>query len=175
MLTIKGTYIPIVRHAGGVLGLLFILAFSVSVLGQTVSELQEGIKQPAPDKNSLSIHQPIISVYKNVKIGSTADEVRKLLGKAEIDDKDGFFYEMDSEMLQIRLDENAKVRLIAVTYSSKSPNAPKYSDIFGDDPANAKPDGSVYRLVRYPDAGYWVAYSKTGGGEPIITVTMQKL
>ena len=175
MLTIKDTHTSGVRYAGGVLALLFFFGFSVSVLGQTVSELQDGIKQPAPHKTPLSIHQPIESVYKNVKIGTTADEVRELLGKAEIDDKDGFFYEMDSEMVQIRLDENAKVRLISVTYSGKSPNAPKYSDVFGDDPANAKPDGSVYKLVRYPDAGYWVAYSKTGGGEPTITVTMQKL
>ncbi|HEX6125261.1 MAG TPA: hypothetical protein VFZ23_07790 [Pyrinomonadaceae bacterium] len=110
-----------------------------------------------------------------MKIGTSADEVRALLGKAKIDDKDGFFYEMDAEMVQIRLDENEKVRLISVTYANKSPNAPKYSDIFGEEPTRAKPDGSVYTLVRYPEAGYWVAYSKTSGDEPIITVTMQKL
>jgi hypothetical protein len=110
-----------------------------------------------------------------VRIGTSADEVRELLGKAEIDDKDGFFYKMDAEMVQIRLDENEKVRLISVTYATKSPNAPKYSDIFGEEPMNAKPDGSVYTLVRYPEAGYWVAYSKTGGAEPTTTVTMQKL
>ena len=175
MVTIKNTHISDRRFACGVFVLLFFLGFSASVSGQTASQLQDGDKQPVLNNAPSSIHQPITSVYKGVKIGAAAAEVRELLGKAEIDDKDGFFYEMKSEMVQIRLDENGKVRLISVTYSGKSPDAPKYSDIFGSDSASAKPDGSVYKLVRYPEAGYWVAYSKTGGDEPTITVTMQKL
>lgn len=174
MLTMKHTHISVAQVAG-LLALIFLFGISVSAFGQAVSGLQDPTKQPAPNKIQSSIHQPIASVYKNVKIGTAADEVRELLGKAKIDDKDGFFYDMDSEMVQIRLDENGKVRLIAVTYASKSSKAPEYSDIFADEPATAKPDGSVYRLVRYPEAGYWVAYSKTGGNEPTVTVTMQKL
>jgi hypothetical protein len=175
MLTKTHTQTSVARFAGGVLSLLFFLGFSASAFGQTVSELQDGDKQPAVKKAPSSIHQPVASVYKEVKIGTTADEVRELLGKAKIDDKDGFFYDRDSELVQIRLDENGKVRLIAVTYAAKSLSAPKYADIFGDEPATAKPDGSIYKLVRYPEAGYWVAYSKTGGSEPTVTVTMQKL
>jgi hypothetical protein len=33
----------------------------------------------------------------------------------------------------------------------------------------------MYELKRYPSAGYWVAYSRTAGKNPIITVTMQKM
>jgi hypothetical protein len=40
---------------------------------------------------------------------------------------------------------------------------------------DTKPDGSKYRLVRYPKAGYWVSYSRTAGDTPIVTVTIQKL
>ena len=113
MLTIKDTHISIGRFAGGVLALLLFFGIATSVSGQAVSELQNGDKQSALKKAELSPRQPIVSVYKDVKIGTTADEVRELLGKAEIDDKDGFFYEMDSEMVQIRLDQDQKVRLIA--------------------------------------------------------------
>jgi hypothetical protein len=39
----------------------------------------------------------------------------------------------------------------------------------------AKPDGSMYQLNRYPEAGYWVSYNRTAGDKPIITITMQKM
>lgn len=116
--------------------------------------------------------------YKEVKIGSTADEVRDKLGKAKIDDKDGFYYRFnDSEFAQIRLDKNNMVRLISITYSGDNKNTPSYADVFGADAAvaAAKPDGSVYKLVRYPQAGYWVAYSRTSGNDPSVTITMQKI
>jgi hypothetical protein len=163
------------RAASVTLALLFFLAFSGSVSGQNASNLQVKANEPSAPKAASSVPQPVASIYKEVKIGTSADDVRELLGKAEIDDKDGFFYQMESEMVQIRLDENAKVRVISVTYSSDSPNVPKPADIFGDQTADVKPDGSVYRLVRYPEAGYWTAYSKTSGDRPTITVTMQKL
>ncbi len=38
----------------------------------------------------------------------------------------------------------------------------------------AKPDGSAYKLVTYPRAGYWVAYSRTAGDEPLTIITMQR-
>lgn len=120
---------------------------------------------------------PILKEYKELIIGSTADEVRAKLGKAKIDDKDGFYYQFgDGEFAQIRIDKNNKVRLISITYSSDSKNVPGYTDVFGADATiAAKADGSVYKLVRYPQAGYWVAYSRTAGNDPSVTVTMQKL
>ncbi len=121
--------------------------------------------------------QPVFTHYKEIKIGTTAEEVRDKLGKAKIDDQDGFFYEIsDEEMAQIRVDKNKKVRLISVTYLDKSKTTPQYTDVFGADAIEAaQPDGSVYKLVRYPQAGYWVAYSRTAGDEPTVTVTMQKM
>jgi hypothetical protein len=43
------------------------------------------------------------------------------------------------------------------------------------DELEARPDGSLYKLVRYPKAGYWVSYSRTAGNSPIVSVTMQKM
>ena len=37
-------------------------------------------------------------------------------------------------------------------------------------------DGSVYKMVRYEGAGYFVVYSRPAGeAPPLVTVTMQKL
>jgi hypothetical protein len=38
-----------------------------------------------------------------------------------------------------------------------------------------KPDGSIYKLLRFPKAGYWVSYSRTAGDAPLITITMKKM
>ncbi len=124
-----------------------------------------------------AVMMPVLQNYKEVKIGMTADDVRDKLGKAKIDNKDGFFYQIDDdELAQIRLDKDKKVRLIAITYMSDNKNAPKFEDVFGTDvKAEPNADGKIYKLVRYPEAGYWVAYSRTAGDKPTVTVTMQKM
>ena len=154
--------------------LAILLLFGMTVFGQTANT---STTQPAVEKSATLILQPVLTNYKDVKIGMTDKEVRDKLGKAEIDDKDGFFYRFsDDEFAQIRLDNDKKVRLLAVTYSGENKNAPKYTDVFGADAKiEAKPDGSVYKLIRYPEAGYWVAYSRTAGDKPSVTVTMQKM
>lgn len=164
------------RSVEGILVMVFLATFVGASVAQSTAVVENEASKSARGEGLVAANPPpVISIYKDVKIGMDADEVRRLLGKAKIDDSDGFFYDEDSEMIQIRLDETEKVRLIAVTYSSESPNLPKYADIFGADPANEKPDGSVYKLVRYPEAGYWIAYSRTAGDKPNVTVTMQKL
>lgn len=150
-----------------------ILLFGATAVAQTAGTPPATSQTPF-GKMSVVL-QPAVIEYKSVKIGTTAGEVRDKLGEAEIDDKDGFYYRFsDEEFVQIRLDKENKVRLISVTYSGES--APNFADVFGTEAnVEAKPDGSIYQLVRYPKAGYWVAYSRTAGEEPTITVTMQKL
>lgn len=120
---------------------------------------------------------PFYTNYKDIKIGTTAKEVRNLLGKAKIDDKDGFYYKIsDSEFVQIRIDKKKQVRLMSVSYTEIDADTPKFTDIFGPDAeliANKK--GTVYKLVRYPEFGYWVAYTRTSGKSPMVTVTIQKI
>lgn len=152
-------------------GLMLVPAF-----GQTVENARSTAIQPIDKKSEAAVLMPVLTEYKGIKIGTTDDEVRDKLGKAKIDDKDGFFYDENDEMVQIRLDADKKVRLVSVTYSHENKNAPKFADVFGGGTAEeTKPDGSIYKLVRYPEAGYWVAYSKRAGDEPTVTVTMQKL
>jgi len=154
--------------------LAMILLFGLPTLAQTADTTTATTQTPVV-KTVTVVLQPVLTEYKAVKIGTAADEVRDKLGKAEIDDKDGFYYRFsDEEFAQIRLDKTGKVRLVAVTYADG--NAPKVADIFGAEAKlEAKPDGSIYKLVRYPEAGYWVAYSRTAGEKPTVTITMQKM
>jgi len=159
-----------------VFGLFLLFGMIVPAFGQTAENTPPTAIQIADKKSETPILMPILTDYKGIKIGATAEEVRDKLGKAKIDDKDGFFYDANDEMVQIRLDGDKKVRLVSVTYSDKNENTPKYADVFGSETPDAtKPDGSIYNLVRYPEAGYWVAYSRTAGEKPSVTVTMQKL
>ncbi len=144
--------------------------------GQTVENVPAAAVQTTDKKSETTVLMPVLIDYKGIKIGTTADEVRDKLGKAKIDDKDGFFYQEDDEMVQIRLDGDKKVRIVSITYSDKNEQTPKYADVFGAEAqVPTKPDGSIYNLVNYPEAGYWVAYSRTAGEKPTVTVTMQKL
>jgi len=165
-------------HAGLILVLLFWLA--TAAFGQTTDTTQMATTTTTETQKSetpKAVMMPVLQNYKEVKIGMTADDVRDKLGKAEIDDKDGFYYEInDDEMAQIRLDKDKKVRLISITYTSDNKNTPKFEDILGTS-VKAEPgaDGMIYKLVDYPEAGYWVAYSRTAGDKPTVTVTMQKM
>lgn len=162
-------------------GLILVLLFWLvtAAFGQTTDTKQTATTtttETQKTETSKAVMMPVLQNYKDLKIGATADEVRDKLGKARIDDKDGFFYEFDDEMAQIRLDKDKKVRLISITYLSDNKNTPKFEDVFGTS-VKAEPgaDGKIYKLIRYPAAGYWVAYSRTAGDKPTVTVTMQKM
>ena len=124
-----------------------------------------------------TVQAAVLKNYPTLKVGTSVDDVRKELGKARIDEADSLYYEIsDAEVMQIRLDADKKVRVISVTYTHGHKNVLQYSDIFGaGSEVAAKPDGSIYHLARYPDVGYWIAYSRTAGENPSVTVTMQKL
>ncbi len=127
-------------------------------------------KAPAEDgdKNDPPFHE-----YKGVRIGMAADEARKKLGDpADKSDRQDFYTFSDNESAQVFYDAEKKVFAISVNYlgGDKSPTC---KSILGAE-AEAKPDGSIHRRVDYPKAGFWVAYSRTPGDEPMVTVTMQK-
>lgn len=156
--------------------LTIFLLFGLTAFGQT-NDTQNATTQTPIVKSATVIVQPVLTDYKGIKIGTTAEEVRERLGKAKIDDKDGLYYEIsDDETVQIMVDNDKKVRFISVAYSDENENAPKFTDVFGKD-TTAEPaaDGKIYKLVTYPAAGYWVAYSRLAGENPMITVTMQKI
>ena len=119
--------------------------------------------------------QPVFADFKGVRIGMTADEARKKLGnpKDKGDDLDLYVFN-DSEAVQIYYDKAKTVSAISIDFMDGGSGAPPPREVVGGD-ADARPDGSLYKMVRYPKAGYWVSYSKTAGNSPTVTITMQKI
>jgi outer membrane protein assembly factor BamE (lipoprotein component of BamABCDE complex) len=128
-------------------------------------------------QNSDKKNLPVWQSYKGVAIGMTADEVRAKLGAPKSEDPEGFFYIFsDMENAQVLLDSGKKVRTISVVYTAEYPTAPKFADVFGKTAElQAKPDGSIYKMVKYEDAGYWVSYSRMAGEKAMVIVMIQKM
>lgn len=118
---------------------------------------------------------PLFSEFKGVRIGMPTDEARKKLGspRDKGDDQDFYIFN-DTQAVQIFYDKSKMVSAISIDFMTGATGVPAPKDIVGADP-DARPDGSAYKMVRYPKAGYWVSYSKTAGKEPTITITMQKI
>lgn len=114
-----------------------------------------------------------LMAFMGVSIGTSADEVRKKLGepKDKADDQDFFIFN-EKQTAQVLYDKSHKVITISADFVGGT-DAPTPKSIFGEDIA-LKPDGSMYKLVRYPKAGYWVSYNRTAGDTPLVTVTIQK-
>ena len=118
---------------------------------------------------------PVSHDFMGVRLGMSADEVRETLGKLKDKGKSqDFFVFSDMHSAQVYYDDQAKVIALSIDYIGSKSEAPMPEKVLGES-LQAKPDGSMYQLKRYPDAGYWVAYSRTAGEDPITTVTIQKM
>lgn len=124
--------------------------------------------------NSATANAPVFTDYRGIRIGMTAEEVRSTLDGLKKDNAQDFFVFSEKESAQIFYDQQGKVMAISIDYFGENSNAPAPDAVLGMQ-LEAKPDGSMYQLKRYPEAGYWVSYNRTAGDKPIITITMQKM
>ena len=143
--------------------LLFSAAFLVVLFGHVNSV------------NAQAQAEPARFMYKGLGLGATADEVRQKLGdpKEKTDPQDLFVFS-DEESAQFLYDANKKVTAIMITFSGKLTGAPTAKDVFGED-VPPKPDGGIFKMVRYPKAGYWISYNKIVGDDSMVSIAMQKL
>jgi hypothetical protein len=113
--------------------------------------------------------------YRGVQLGMTADEVRKKLGNPkDKGDEQDFFVFGDNESAQIVYDSTHKVITISADYLSTEATVPTCKQVLGSE-VEAKADGSVYKMVRFPKAGYWLSYNRTAGASPMTSITWQKI
>ncbi len=168
----------IIRYALSFSTLLFL--FSSAPAQETApgqpaeTEVSRTTSAPAPPTIENLVPMPTNVHFMGVRIGMGADEVRNKLGHLKNKSKrQDFFVFSDTQSAQIAYDEQAKVSVISFDYLGGD-NAPTPEAVLGE-PVQAKPDGSMYKLKRYPAAGYWVAYSRTPGDKPVVTVTMQRI
>jgi hypothetical protein len=157
--------------------IVFMLAVSVAN-GQTTSskstqEEVAAVTNPSAS-NAATTKVPVFAGYRGVTIGMTAEEVRSKLDGIKEGDRQDFLVFSKSESAQIYYDDQGRVMAISIDYFGNNSNAPTPEAVLGV-ALEAKADGSMYRLNRYPDAGFWVSYNRTAGDKPIVTITMQKM
>lgn len=171
MLRVSQRGIALLRHASLELALT-----SLAVVGnaqQAGPEQQPGTPAAAPTTPAAAA--PLYKEYQGVRRGMSADEVRRKLGKPKEVSKDqDLFIFSESERARVYYDAGQKATAIISTFIGKAGGAPGPEAVLGTG-VEAKPDGTVYKLVQYPSEGYWVAYSRTAGDEPLTIITMQAM
>ncbi|HJP92162.1 MAG TPA: hypothetical protein VJ875_09420 [Pyrinomonadaceae bacterium] len=150
---------------------LFLLG-SLSVAAQNQEQVATVTKSPSSNASSANV--PVFTDYRGIKIGMSADEVRSKLQNLKKDTGQDFYTFSEKESAQIYYDSKGKVTAISIDYFGDNSNAPLPDAVLGTS-LQAKADGSMYQLKRYPDAGFWVSYNRTAGDKPIVTITVQKM
>ena len=150
-----------------VLALIIVLAVVVvSTHAQTKAPGLPGAQAPAPDT-------PVFTNYKGVTVGMGALGVHQKLGlPTEPGAQQDFYFFSETESAQVYYDPAQKVRAISINYLGEG--APTVRQVLGVD-AQPNMDGSLNKLVHYERAGFWVAYSRTAGPAPLVTVTIQRI
>ncbi len=149
--------------------LLFTAVLLAITVSSAVAEAQKNRGGGSDDET------PKFQEYRTVRIGMTVEEVRKTLNNpSDKSDEQDFFVFSDNETAQVFYDKTKKVFAISVNFLNGARDLPTCKGVLGSEVA-AKPDGSAYKMVRYPKAGYWVSYSRTSGESPLTIVTLQKI
>jgi outer membrane protein assembly factor BamE (lipoprotein component of BamABCDE complex) len=111
--------------------------------------------------------------YKGATIGMTATEVRQKLGTpTEASDQQDFYFFSEEESAQIAYDQSHKVRAMAINFLGAK--APTPEQVLGI-PLVPDADGSLYKRVTYQPNGFWVAYSRTAGPAPVVSITIARI
>lgn len=157
---------------------VIVVSLLVSIAhGQTMSSgsAQREVAEMYPSaSNAAATDLPVFTDYRGVKIGMTAEEVRSRLDGLNKGQAQDFLVFSERESAQIYYDDKGKVTAISIDYFGADSSAPSPVAVLGVE-LQAKADGSMYQLNRYPEAGYWVSYNRTAGDKPIVTITMQKM
>ena len=157
---------------------LFALAMLSAIPAGNAQQPVQNQQPGAPDvaaQGATAAVKPLYVEYKGVRLGMSASEVRQKLGKPEETGKEqDLFVFSDTERARVYYDAAQKATAIISTFIGKRSNAPTPEAVLGT-AIEAKPDGTLYKLVQYPEAGYWVAYSRTAGDEPLTIITMQAM
>ena len=139
--------------------------------GSVNAQVRRGVTAVAANPDDAA---PAFNEYRGVQLGMISDDVRKKLGAPrDKGEEQDFWVFNEEEMAQIVYDKTHKVITISADFTNAS-KAITAKQVFGAD-IEAKADGSVYKMVRYPKAGYWLSYNRTGGSTPLTTITLQKI
>lgn len=146
----------------------FVLAAVAVLFPSTAFAQRKNAAAPADD-------DPVFREYRGVQLGMTVEEARKKLGNPkDKGDEQDFYVFGDRETAQVVYDKLHKVSVLSVDFQSGANGVPTPKTVLGSD-LEAKPDGSMYKMIRYKKAGYWVSYNRTAGDSPLISITIQRI
>jgi hypothetical protein len=152
-----------------------IFLFAGTLIFMALAPVALRAQRPKEALDSDADNRPTFSDFKGVSIGTRADEARKKLGSPRDKSAEQDFYMFgDNQAVQVFYDKAGTVNAISIDFMSGAHAIPSCKDVLGTE-AEKKPDGSVYKLIRYPKVGYWVSYSRTAGDSATVTITMQKI
>lgn len=151
----------------------WVRVFTIAVLGSALASLLTvpvALSQHKGEDDSSVLHD-----YRGIQLGMLANDVRKKLGEPKDKSAEQDFYLFgESETAQIVYDKTGKVVTISADFLTVGAGVPTCKQVLGAE-VEAKTDGSVYKMVRFPKAGYWLSYNRTSGNSPLTTVTLQKI
>ena len=147
--------------------------FTIAVLGAALASL---LTVPiAQSQHKSEDDSSVLHDYRGIQLGMLANDVRKKLGEPrDKSDQQDFYLFGESETAQIVYDKTGKVVTISADFLTAGSGVPTCKQVLGAE-VEAKADGSVYKLMRFPKAGYWLSYNRTAGASPLTTVTLQKI
>jgi hypothetical protein len=176
MLQIRKDYLVFKLPGFALIALGCALVMSASAQAQNRSSRGAAVARTSAVEQPKGEDAPLFNEYKGVRIGMMADEARKMLGSPQDkSDEQDFYVFNEQESAQVFYDKAHKTYAISVNYlGAKNSSTPAPQSVFGSE-IETKPDGSMFKMVRYPKAGYWVSYSRTSGNDPIISITIQRI
>lgn len=152
-------------------GLIVVLA----VMGVNVQAQSKGSSAARADAHAAVQDAPLFREYKGVSIGVAATVVHQKLGEPkEPSDTQDFYTFSEHEMVQVFYDDAHKVKAFSVTFVGDQGDTPNCVSVLGVQGV-PNTDGTIYKMVRYAQAGYWVSFNRIPGDSPITTITVQKL
>jgi hypothetical protein len=151
-----------------------VLIMSATLAGaQETTTAQAAQGAEAKSASAAPAAAPVFKDYRGVSIGMSLDEVRRKLGRPEEKFEEFDIFAISAkERARVYYDKDKKARAVSVTYIGAD-GAPKPVDVLGTE-IESKEDGSMHKMVTYPEAGYWVSYSRTAGESPLVMITMQR-
>ena len=155
--------------------ILIVCSITNAQTGSSASPPQQEVaKVNSSTTTAAKPNAPLFDDYRGITIGMSADDVRSKLNNVKKGNGQDLVTFSEHESAQIYYDDKGKVTAISIDYFGDNSAAPTPEAVLGTT-IQAKPDGSMYQLNRYSEAGYWVSYNRTAGAKPIVTITMQKM
>jgi len=153
---------------------VFAVVLVLCAVGFGTLEMPLGVTSAAPQPTPGSENRGMAD-YRGISIGMTTDDVRKKLGnpKDKSDAMDLYTFSGD-ETAQFFYNAAKNATAIMITFSGDLKDAPTPKAVLGEG-AEAKPDGSIFKMVRFPKAGYWISYNRTSPPDAIVNIAFQKM